>query len=95
MNPCILHHTVVRATIGVKYPLQFFVCCCMFTPLHSSMNQELFEKYVSNQSSHYENTMVLCAPVIVWKYPLPFSVSYVQLITQQYKSRSVWKAPLY
>jgi len=28
----------------------------MFTPLHSSMNKELFEKYVCNQSSHYENT---------------------------------------
>jgi len=26
----------------------------MFTLLHSSMNQELFEKYVCNQSSHYE-----------------------------------------
>ena len=26
----------------------------MFTPLHSSTNQELFEKYVSNQSNHYE-----------------------------------------
>ena len=27
----------------------------MFTPLHSSMNQELFEKHICNQSSHYEN----------------------------------------
>jgi len=26
----------------------------MFTMLHSSTNQELFEKYVCNQSSHYE-----------------------------------------
>jgi len=25
----------------------------MFTPLHSNMNQELFEKYVCNQSTHY------------------------------------------
>jgi len=25
----------------------------MFTPLHSSANQELFEKYICNQSSHY------------------------------------------
>jgi len=28
------------------------------------------------------------------KYPLHFSVSYVQLVTQQYESRTVWKAPL-
>ena len=26
----------------------------MFTPLHSSTNQKLFEKYACNQSSHYE-----------------------------------------
>ena len=26
----------------------------MFTLLHSSMNQELFKKYIWNQSSHYE-----------------------------------------
>ena len=26
----------------------------MFTPLHSSTNQELFEKHVCDQSSHYE-----------------------------------------
>ena len=27
----------------------------MFTLLHSNTNQELFEKYVCNQSSHYED----------------------------------------
>jgi len=26
----------------------------MFNPLHSSMNQETFEKHLSNQSSHYK-----------------------------------------
>jgi len=26
----------------------------MFTPLHSSMNQELFEKHLCNKNSHYE-----------------------------------------
>ena len=28
----------------------------MFNPLHSSMNQELFEKHFCNQNSHNENT---------------------------------------
>jgi len=42
----------------------------MFTPLHSSMNQELFEKYVCNQSSHYENMIVLRAPVIVCNWSI-------------------------
>jgi len=36
--------------------------------LHSSTNQELFEKYVCNQSSHYENMRVPCIPVIVWNW---------------------------
>jgi len=26
----------------------------MFTPLHSNINQDLFEKYICNQSTHYE-----------------------------------------
>jgi len=36
----------------------------MFTPLHSSTNKELFEKYAYNQSSHGEYSGVH-APVIV------------------------------
>ena len=28
----------------------------MFNQLHSSMNQEPFEKHLCNQNSHYENT---------------------------------------
>ena len=57
----------------------------MFTLLHSSMNQELFETYVCNyQSSHYEkyDDAVLPSYRLKLKYPLPFSVSYVQLVTQ-------------
>jgi len=59
----------------------------MFTLLHSSMNQGLFEKYICNQSSHYEkydgakNRLKL-------KDPLPFSVSYVWLVVQKYESRT-------
>ena len=29
--------------LSVKYPLQFFVSYCMFTPLHSNTNQKLLE----------------------------------------------------
>ena len=32
----------------------------MFNPLHSSTNQELFEKHLCNQNSHYENTDNFC-----------------------------------
>ena len=58
MSPRILHHKEVMVPRGliiseIEYPLWFFVCYCMFTPLQSSTNLELFEKYVYNQSSHY------------------------------------------
>jgi len=55
----------------------------MFTMLHSSTNQELFEKYVCNQSSHYEKydgaVPQLLSETEVF---IPFSVSYVWLVTQ-------------
>jgi len=49
----------------------------MFTPLHSSMNQELLEKYVCNQSSHYEKYDGTACPSyhLKLKNPFPFSVS--------------------
>ena len=68
----------------------------MFTPLHSSMNQELFEKYVCNQIAtmlKYDGAMRPCY-CLELKYPLSFSVSYFQLVTQQHESRIVWKEPL-
>jgi len=63
MNPCIPHHKVPRASIISESEVS--TLSAMFTLLHSSTNQELFEKYFCNQSSHYEHMMVLRAPVIV------------------------------
>jgi len=59
----------------------------MFNLLHSSMNQELFEKYVCNQSSHYKKYNGAAYPSYRLKlnYPLILSVCYVQLVTQQYE----------
>jgi len=48
----ILHHKVPRVAIISESEVS--IMAAMFTPLHSSMNQELFKKYVYNQSSHYE-----------------------------------------
>ena len=78
---------------SIRYRSLFAV----FTPLHSSTNQELFKKHVRNQSSHYKKYNGAMRPSypLKLKYPLPFSVSYVRLVKQQYESRSVWKAPLY
>jgi len=76
----------------------------MFKLLHSKTNQELYEKHLHNQSSHYEKyewcrVAQLKVPrpsIIVWKvkYPLRFFVEFFQLVTQQYKLRPSWKAPL-
>ena len=57
----------------------------MFTLLHSSTNQELFEKYICNQSSYYKKYNGAACPSyrLKLKYPLPFSVSYVRLVTNQ------------
>jgi len=55
----------------------------MFTPLHTNTKQELFKKHVCNQSSYYENYDGAVRPGyrLKLKYPLPFSVSYVRLVT--------------
>ena len=48
----------------------------MFKPLHSKMNQELYEKHLFNQSSYYEwcrmpQLKVLYPSIIVWKVKYP------------------------
>jgi len=64
----------------------------MFTPLHSSTNQELLEKYVCNQSSHYEKYDHAVQPQLSSGTEVSISLP-CQLVTQQYESITVWKAP--
>jgi len=68
----------------------------MFDSLHSSTNQELFEKHVCNHRSHYEKYDGGVRPTycLKLKYLLPLFISYVWLVTQQYESRSVQKVPM-
>ena len=50
----------------------------MFTPLHSSINQELFEKYICNHMKRKKYDGAACpSDYLKLKYPLPFSVSYM------------------
>jgi len=52
MNPHNPHHNVLRTSICIwEWSIRYSSLSAMFTPLHSSTNQELFEKYVCNQSS--------------------------------------------
>jgi len=99
MNPRIPHHKVngyVRLNYIWEWSIHYRSLSDMYTPLHSSTNQELFEKHVCNHGSHYEkhNGAVCPSYRLKLKYPLPFSVSYDWLVTQQYESRSVRKTPL-
>ena len=51
----------------------------VLTLLHSSTNQELFEKHLGNQSSYYEKSDGAVRPScrLKLKYLLHFTVSYV------------------
>jgi len=76
----------------------------MFNPLHSKMNQGLYEKHLCNQSSYNEKLQMVppapvkgAAPINYYrkvKYPLCFFVYNFQLVMQQYESRPTQKAPL-
>jgi len=103
MNPRIPHHKVVmvaRASIISESEVSITILCLLCAPryraVQSSTNQELFEKHVCNHSSHNEkyNGAAHSGYHLKLKYPLPFHVSYIWLITQQYESRSVRKARL-
>jgi len=43
--------------LKLKYPLPFSIS--LFNSLHSSANQELFEKYLCNQGSHYKKSVYM------------------------------------
>jgi len=63
MNPRILHHKVPRASIISECEVSITVLCTPCSPpLHSSTNQELFEKYACNQSSYYAEIRWYCVP---------------------------------
>jgi len=67
MSPRILHHKVPRASIisESEVRIHYGSLFAMFTLLHSSMNQELFESTSVIKVATTKNTMVLHAPVNV------------------------------
>jgi len=80
---------VARPSIISGSEISITVLCLLCSP--SSTNQELVEKHVCNQINHYEKYDGAMHPSyrLKLKYPLPFSVSYVRLVTKQYESRTV------
>jgi len=91
-----MHSTSYSACLNYiwQWSIHYGSLSAMFTPLHSSTNKELFKTCICNQSSQYEKYDGATCPScrLKLKYPLPFSVSYVRLVTQHYKLRTVWKA---
>jgi len=87
-----------------EWSIHYASLSAVLKPLHSKVNQELYEKHLFNQSSYNEkyewgHALQLQVPhpsIIVWKvkHPLHFFVNYFQLITQQDESGPSQTAPL-
>ena len=100
MNPRIPHlkwHRVPQLS-SEKRSIHYASLSAMFNPLRSISNQELFEKHLCNLCMHTKRKKWCHTPSYInyrlkSKYTLHFVVGYVQPITQQYKSRTVQKAP--
>jgi len=63
---------VARLNYTWKWSIYYCSLSAMFYPLHSSTNQELFEKHICNHSSHYEKFDGAVRPVIVWKWSIHY-----------------------
>ena len=76
MNPRILHHYGGNGSVRLNYIWEWSIhygsLSAMFTPLHSSTNQELFEKYVCNQSSYYENRVLQLLSETEYRFPVSY-----------------------
>ena len=88
-----------------KWSIHYPSLTAMFNLLHSSTNQEMFKKYLHNQSSHYEKyewcrgapqLMALHPSIIVWKvkYPLRLFVIYVQPVIHSITNQELFKKHL-
>jgi len=78
MDPRTPHHKVCsNGCACLNYIWEWSIHYCslsaMFTPLHSSTNQKLFEKHVCNHNSYYEKYDGTVRPsyCLKLKYPLP------------------------
>jgi len=99
MNPRILHHKVVmvpHALIISESEVSITILCLLCLSHYTAAWIKNYSKSMSViKVATMKNKMVLRPSYhLQLKYPLPFSVSYVQLVTQQYKSITVWKVPL-
>ena len=64
----------------------------MFNPLHSITNQELFEKHLCNQSSHYEKYYYEWKPSHTTAKLTPFAVSKDEWDTKEDTGKSMKNA---
>ena len=99
MNPRIPHHKVVivaRASIISESEVSVTVLCLLCSTRYTVVRIKNCSKSTSViTGATMKNTMVACPTYhLKLKYLLPFFVSYVCLVTQQYESRSVRKVPM-
>jgi len=97
MNPRIPHHKDSHASIIFESEVSITVFCLLCSPRYTAVQIKNCSKSTSvikvATTKKYDGA-VHPSYRLKLKYPLPFSVSYVRLITQQYESRTVRKAPL-
>jgi len=84
MNPCIPHHKVVkvlRVLIISESEVSITAVCLLFSPCYTAVriNNCLKSILVIKVTMHYEKYDSAMHPsyCLKFKYPLPFSVSYV------------------
>jgi len=88
MNPHILYHMVVmvpRASIRSESEVSITVLCLQCSPHYTAVRIKNHSKSMPvNKGSRYEKyNGVMCPSYrLKLKYPFPFPVSYVQLVTQ-------------
>jgi len=61
---------VLHTSIISESKVSITVLCLPCSPCYTSVRIKNCSKSTSNQSSHYENTMVPCSPVIIWNWSI-------------------------
>jgi len=89
MNPRILHHKVLRAS---ESEVSITVLCMPCSPRYTAVRIKSCSKstpVIKVATMRKYNGTTCPSYRLKLKYPLPFSASYFQLVTQQYESRTV------
>jgi len=92
MNPCILHHKVPRTSIISESEVSITILCMPCSPHYTAVRIKNCSKSmpaIKVATMRKYNGTARPSYRLKLNYPLPFPVSYFQLVIQQYESRTV------